>query len=82
MHCRSIKVAGVSAIVCGSGPKRCKCGRRSTRLCDWKTPARQSGTCDRPLCDRCAVSPAPEKDLCPAHADEWKARRVHFSSLK
>ncbi len=64
---------GTRAIVCGPG-KRCACGRRATQECDWKVPARKSGTCDRPLCKRCAHVPAEGKDLCPEHAAIWKAR--------
>lgn len=62
------------AIVC-TRSQRCKCGRRSTKLCDWKIPAKKSGTCDVPLCDRCTYEPAPDKDLCPKHRAEWEARR-------
>lgn len=52
---------------------RCKCGRRATRLCDWKAPERPTGTCDRAMCVRCTTRPAPEKDLCPTHAESWRA---------
>lgn len=66
------------AIVCRSGQRqRCKCGRSALLLCDWKQPAKNSGTCDAPICDRCTTSPAPGKDLCSAHAAEfetWKAQ--------
>jgi hypothetical protein len=55
--------------------QRCACGAPATLLCDWKTPARTSGTCDAPICASCATSPAPGKDLCPAHAQAWKAWR-------
>lgn len=68
---------GGTAIVC-STTRRCKCGRPARRLCDWKVPARRSGTCDKPICSECSTSPAPEKDLCPDHArafEEWKAAR-------
>lgn len=62
------------AIVCGSRRRqRCACGNLSTRLCDWKVPGRRSGTCDKPLCRQCTHEPAPDKDLCPNHAAEWKA---------
>lgn len=40
---------GGRAFVCGPA-KRCKCGRRATLLCDWKVPAKSSGTCDARLC--------------------------------
>lgn len=65
---------GGRAIVCGSRRRQlCACGRTATQLCDWKVPGRRSGTCDKPLCSRCTHVPAPDKDLCPAHAAEWKA---------
>lgn len=71
---------GTAAIVCGGhSRKRCSCGRRETRLCDWKVPTRKSGTCDRSLCDRCATSPAPDKDLCGEHAvafAAWQAEQA------
>ena len=74
MGCQHIKVGDVSAIVCGP-TKRCKCGRRATRLCDFKVPVLVSGTCDAPLCGQCAVVPAPGKDLCKAHAEVMKSMR-------
>lgn len=54
--------------------KRCTCGsgRPATLLCDWKV---EGGTCDARLCEACTHVPAPDKDLCPKHASEWKARR-------
>lgn len=76
MACESVKLPdGGTAIVCGPRrpSKRCACGRPATLLCDWKVPGKRSGTCDAPICDRCATSPAPDKDLCPAHASEWEA---------
>lgn len=81
MACRGVKLPdGGSAIICGlPRPKRCGCGRPSTLLCDWKVPTKRSGTCDKPICASCSTSPAPDKDLCPAHAaafEAWKAKRV------
>ena len=69
---------GTRAIVCGP-TRRCRCGRKATLACDWKVPARKSGTCDRPICSRCATSPAPDKDICPDHAPDlaaWQAGRA------
>jgi hypothetical protein len=81
MTCHHVQLEnGASAIVCGRGLRfeRCRCGRKALLLCDWKMPegktVRKSGTCDQPLCDRCTHSPAPDKDLCPAHAAEWHQR--------
>jgi len=49
----------------------CCCGWISTRECDWSiAPGR---TCDNPLCDHCTTSPAPGKDICPAHVGPLKA---------
>ena len=77
MPCQSVTLpTGERAIVCtgwGAAP-RCGCGARAPLLCDWKDPARKSGTCDAPICQRCTTSPAPDKDLCPKHAAEWAAR--------
>lgn len=66
---------GTAAIVCGPRVRkaRCACGSTADLLCDWKVPTRRSGTCDKPVCSRCSVSPAPGKDLCPAHAAAWRA---------
>lgn len=75
MNCERIG----NAIVCGTRRRqRCACGRRATLLCDWKVAGKRSGTCDEPICHLCSTSPAPEKDLCSAHASEfqaWKAAR-------
>jgi hypothetical protein len=68
---------GTAAIVCG--PRRraklCACGsgQRAELLCDWKVDA---GTCDAQICAACSTSPAPEKDLCPRHAQAWVAWRT------
>lgn len=79
MACERITLpVGGTAIVCGPRQPRqkCRCGRAATLLCDWKLPEHRR-TCDKPLCDRCTSSPAPGKDLCPGHADEWAAMREH-----
>lgn len=82
MVCQRVPLpGGGSAIVCGPRQRKRKCvgcGKPADLLCDWKVPARKSGTCDKPVCSRCATSPAPDKDLCPDHGvayQEWKARR-------
>ncbi|MBY0394559.1 MAG: hypothetical protein K2Q27_14990 [Novosphingobium sp.] len=76
---RVILPGGGAAIVCTTSKrKRCACGKRATLECDWKVPSRRSGTCDAPICASCTTSPAPEKDLCPAHAaayEQWKEQR-------
>jgi hypothetical protein len=80
MVCQTVSMpSGGTAIVCSSGRNCCGCGRRAPLLCDWKVPTRKSGTCDKPICSRCSTSPAPFKDLCPAHAAAyaaWKAQQA------
>lgn len=81
MTCEAVKLpGGGTAIVCSSRRRaRCACGARAPLLCDWRMPKRRSGTCDAPVCKRCATSPAPEKDLCPEHAEmfqDWQSRRA------
>jgi hypothetical protein len=69
---------GQFAIICSRGnTKRCKCGRKSTKLCDWKLHGPKEGkTCDEPLCDGCAVNVAPEKDLCQPHNRMWERMKA------
>lgn len=71
MPCTHVTLpGGISAIVRTSGPRlRCACGRSPTLQCDAPTK-RRSGTCDRHLCERCAVEVGPDRHLCPAHAAE------------
>lgn len=77
MPCETVRLEnGTRAIVCSPGRgKRCSsCGKRAGQLCDWKVADRKSGTCDEPICSSCSHVPAPGKDLCPRHRDEWLAR--------
>jgi hypothetical protein len=81
MKCQYVQMpGGGTAIVCSSGRRaKCKCGRSATLLCDWKTPKGKKMTCDKPICDRCTTKPAPDKDLCPTHAQayaEWKRQKT------
>lgn len=81
MPCIPFEKDGARGFICTSAPRRQRCvgcgqlvAPRALRLCDWKTPQGKKPTCDAPVCGRCTYSPAPEKDLCPTHAAEWKAR--------
>ena len=81
MPCQTVSMPNRGrAIVCGSHRRqRCACGRPATLLCDWKVPAKRSGTCDVPICSSCTTSPAQDKDLCATHAAEfvrWQADRA------
>lgn len=84
MPCQHVRLpGGGTAIVCGSRsrPKRCSCGSGlpADLLCDWKRPEKKSGTCDKPLCERCSTKPAPDKDLCPEHAKAWEAWKAEVA---
>ena len=76
MPCEHVTLpGGQRAIVCSSrSTRRCACGAPGTQLCDWKVKGRRSGTCDAPICRKRTHVPATDKDLCPKHAAEWKAR--------
>ena len=67
-----------NAIVC-TETKRCACGAPATLLCDWKFKADgarfERGTCNAPICERCAHKPAEGKDLCAKHGAQWQFRQ-------
>lgn len=46
-----------------------KCGKPSTRLCDFVKGASKNETCDRPMCDNCANSKGNDFDFCDEHFD-------------
>jgi hypothetical protein len=69
------KIIG-NVIVCGPRPRRralCQqpgCAAEYTKLCDYPLPynkGRRRATCDRRLCDRCAVHVHLNRDHCPDH---------------
>jgi hypothetical protein len=62
-------------ILCGghTRPRFCRCGRLADLLCDWKVAGKKSGTCDEPVCKRCAVEVASNKHLCKAHQAAWES---------
>lgn len=86
MKCTRTKIGDTPVIVCGSRryrEQRCKCDQVATKLCDWimtranrETGAKQT-TCDEPLCDGCATTPAPDKDLCGKHAESWATHKAN-----
>lgn len=79
MTCTTVQLDnGARAIVCTgrrSRPRCAGCGAPAVLLCDWKVASRKSVTCDAPICTSCTHSPAPNKDLCPEHRDQWLARQ-------
>lgn len=74
--CENVELPdGGYAIICGgrARPRYCKCGRPADLLCDWKVAGKKSGTCDEPVCKRCAVEVAANKHLCKAHQAAWES---------
>ena len=55
-----------------------QCGAPSTKLCDGLTSnitgnlLQDTRTCDKPLCDKCAVHVEPDKDYCSEHKPKEK----------
>jgi hypothetical protein len=75
MPCERVSLPGGGAAIVCSGKRRtprCACGAPAPLLCDWKVA--EGKTCDKPICRSCTHVPAPDKDLCPTHAAEWKSR--------
>ena len=73
--CRTI---GAGIIVCGRNQRRtaCKwCGKPTQKLCDRPVIRKdKKGTCDAPMCGRCATQIKTEYDLCPPHFRDWEKR--------
>lgn len=72
MPCEHVTLKdGTRAIVCTGrrGRRRCSACRNAwaSLECDFPTPSRKTGTCDKPLCSDCAVSVGPNLDHCPTH---------------
>lgn len=71
---------GSALIMCSRSRRKnpmCTCGKPSTRQCDYPNPRKKSGTCDRNLCEGCAVQVATSLEVggytdsvdhCPTHA--------------
>ena len=55
----------------GRKPKYCDCGHVAPFLCDWKMPANESGTCDKPICAKHAEQVGENKHLCLFHSRAW-----------
>ena len=60
---------GTTVIVCTSRQRVARCQvckkRPHTKLCDWKID--NENTCDKKLCDGCAVKIDKGTDYCPEH---------------
>ncbi len=67
--CNTVNLPGGGyAIVCGGHNRKvrkCACGKVAALLCDW--PIGGGKTCDKPVCQDCAVKGGPNVDFCPSH---------------
>jgi len=74
MPCKPLTNRNGNVIVwsCSRGSRvRCSsCGADASLLCDYPVKAK-SGTCDRPLCHRCATVVGADKHYCPPHTRLW-----------
>ena len=71
MKCERVDLGkGSYAWICKRGvrARQCACGGVAVALCDGPVMSRKSRTCDAPVCAKCRVHTAPDRDLCPAHA--------------
>lgn len=70
----------VGAFVRYSGPRRKKCQtcgvRWHTKLCDFKAAGK---TCDKRLCDECAIPDGKDLDFCPSHDVHGVERAIRDS---
>lgn len=81
MTCESVTLAnGTRAIICRSRPRRRKCSccgtRWAERECDYPDLKRKSGTCDKPLCTKCAVKGGDNIDYCPHHPKDQTGQQM------
>lgn len=73
MACRTFVLGdGSVGIACGPRGKRHACSAPnctapSSKQCDYPVKGRKSGTCDKHLCARHAVSVGPNLDYCEPH---------------
>jgi hypothetical protein len=69
MVCEFVRTPNGTMIVCGPRrPRpRCQCGSVASFQCDWPTPNRKSGTCDKHICTRCARVAGADTHYCPFH---------------
>jgi hypothetical protein len=81
MPCKVVKLPNGMTAVVKMAPQRkkfCECGRPCTKLCDFVlSPPEQithKRTCDKPMCDCCAVHVGPELDYCKPHAEIMRQR--------
>jgi len=83
--CEEIKLqSGTHVIACGNRAsyRYCAiCGREAVALCDWKVAAKQSGTCDRPMCAKHSNEVARGKHLCPEHQQAWESWQRRHSGV-
>ncbi len=84
MPCEPFPLAGGVAIICSRGRRRktCAtpgCNRTATKLCDFPLEGKRAGkTCDRDMCDACAVSMGEVIRL--SSDPRWTTHRLRMAS--
>ena len=77
MTCKTVQIGDMKAIVCTTPERRRRCSQcgcmvdtGKLKLCDAPRISDPRRTCDRPLCEGCAVHPYPDRDIdfCREHA--------------
>lgn len=76
MPCTPVKLPGGGMALVRHAHRRiapCRyCAAQGTRLCDFPVlRGLHKGTCDAPLCERCATRISSDRDLCRAHLPLW-----------
>lgn len=80
--CDHVKLPdGGFAFICGVRRTKqfCACGRAGELLCDWKVKGKKSGTCDAPICLKCALEVGADKHLCREHRKAFESWRHRHS---
>lgn len=82
MTCAPFNIGTMRGIVCGRPHKRkslCACGRLATLLCDFPVG---DETCDKPLCQVCAVKVGQNRDYCPKHPNRADPDADAFADIE
>jgi hypothetical protein len=87
MSCQLLSSPRVDIVICSRGQsERCSsCGNytRTPRRCDFRLGGAKAGrTCDRLICERCAVRVGNSEDLCPPHARVKASSDGGFPSVR
>jgi hypothetical protein len=78
-YCVNVKLPDGSTAMSGKRKTCFLCGKPCAKLCDFViSPPEQithKKTCDRPMCESCAINGGAELDYCPEHANAVGVKR-------